>query len=71
VARKPLGQILKDLGVLSEFDIQETLRLQKEKGTSFIFITHDLAVARHMSDEILVMKDGRVNISAGPLGAVL
>ena len=29
---KPLGQILKSLNLVSEFDIQEALRVQKEKG---------------------------------------
>src|SRR5262245_57518030 len=29
---KPIGQIVKQLGLLSEFDIQEGLRAQKEKG---------------------------------------
>jgi type IV pilus assembly protein PilB len=29
---KPLGQILKEFGVVSEFDIQQGLRQQKEKG---------------------------------------
>lgn len=29
---KPLGQILKNLGFVKEFDIQENLRMQKEKG---------------------------------------
>lgn len=29
---KPLGQILKSLGFVKEFDIQENLRVQKEKG---------------------------------------
>ncbi|MEM7166173.1 MAG: ATPase, T2SS/T4P/T4SS family [Planctomycetota bacterium] len=32
IASKPLGQVLKEMGRISEFDIQEALRLQKEKG---------------------------------------
>jgi type IV pilus assembly protein PilB len=32
VVTKPLGQILKSLGFVKEFDIQENLRVQKEKG---------------------------------------
>jgi ABC-type oligopeptide transport system ATPase subunit len=36
------------------------LRIQKERKVSYLFITHDLRVARHISDEILVMKDGEV-----------
>ncbi|MFB9073760.1 dipeptide ABC transporter ATP-binding protein [Citricoccus parietis] len=38
------------LDLLSE--LQETL------GTTYLFISHDLGVIHHMSDEILVMKDG-------------
>lgn len=36
------------------------LKMQKEKGVSYIFISHDIRVVRHMSDEILVLKDGSV-----------
>jgi peptide/nickel transport system ATP-binding protein len=34
--------------------------LQDELGVSYLFISHDLGVIHHMSDRILVMKDGRV-----------
>jgi microcin C transport system ATP-binding protein len=35
-------------------------RLQKNYGTSYVFISHDLAVVRAVSHRIMVMKDGRV-----------
>ena len=38
------------LDVLSE--------LQNRLGVSYLFISHDLGVVRHMSDKVLVMKDG-------------
>lgn len=35
-------------------------RLQADRGLSYLFISHDLGVIRHMSDRIAVMKDGRI-----------
>jgi peptide/nickel transport system ATP-binding protein len=34
--------------------------LQDEFGLAYVFISHDLAVVRFISDEVLVMKDGHV-----------
>lgn len=34
--------------------------LQREEGLGVLYITHDLATARHFSDEILVLNHGRV-----------
>jgi peptide/nickel transport system ATP-binding protein len=34
--------------------------LQDELALAYVFISHDLAVVRFMSDEVLVMKDGAV-----------
>ena len=35
-------------------------QLQDDLGLSYMFITHDLATVRAISDEVVVMKDGRV-----------
>ena len=36
------------------------LRLQKEHGLTYVFVSHDMAVVRKICDRVLVMKDGRV-----------
>jgi peptide/nickel transport system ATP-binding protein len=35
-------------------------KLQRERGLTFIFITHDLAVVKHFSDDIVVMYLGEI-----------
>ena len=45
-------------------------RLQKEKGLSYLLITHDVDVIRAMAHEVLVMKDGEV-LESGSVGQVL
>ena len=36
------------------------LKLQRETGLSYLFISHDHRVVRHMSDRILTMKNGKI-----------
>jgi oligopeptide transport system ATP-binding protein len=51
-------------------EIVELLReLQKAHGLAYMFISHDLAVVRALSDEIMVMKNGKV-VERGPVEAI-
>jgi microcin C transport system ATP-binding protein len=45
-------------------------RLQREKGLSYLLITHDVDVIRAMAHDVLVMKDGDI-LEAGPVAQVL
>ncbi|GAA3726494.1 peptide/nickel transport system ATP-binding protein [Spinactinospora alkalitolerans] len=45
-------------------------RLQREDDLAVLYITHDLATARHFSDDILVMHRGRV-VERGPADDVI
>jgi peptide/nickel transport system ATP-binding protein len=45
-------------------------RLQREENLGVLYITHDLATARHFSDEILVMYRGNV-VERGPSDEVI
>jgi microcin C transport system ATP-binding protein len=45
-------------------------RLQREKGLSYLLITHDVDVIRAMAHDVLVMKDGQV-LEAGSVEEVL
>jgi ABC-type glutathione transport system ATPase component len=44
--------------------------LQREHGLGVLYITHDLATARHFSDEVLVLNQGRV-VERGPADDVI
>jgi oligopeptide transport system ATP-binding protein len=48
-------------------EVVELLReLQRAHGLAYLFISHDLAVVRALSDEIVVMKSGKV-VERGPV----
>ncbi len=50
--------------------LQLLQKLQRERGLSYLLITHDVDVIRAMAHEVMVMKDGEV-LEIGPLDQVL
>lgn len=46
-----------DLSVRSQI-INLLLKLQKEMGLSYIFVSHNLSIIRHISDKIMVLQHG-------------
>ena len=58
-----------DVSVRAEV-INLLTRLQGELALSYVFISHDLGMVRHVSDTICVMYLGKV-VESGPYGAVL
>jgi microcin C transport system ATP-binding protein len=50
--------------------LQLLQRLQRERGLSYLLITHDVAVIRAMAHQIMVMKSGEI-LESGPAAQVL
>jgi peptide/nickel transport system ATP-binding protein len=46
------------------------LRLKEERGIAILYVTHDLASARYVADEIMVMYAGQI-VEQGPMEQVL
>jgi peptide/nickel transport system ATP-binding protein len=56
-----LDEAVSALDVTIQAQILDLLvALQLSSGVSYLFISHDLGVIGHLSDRVLVMKDGRV-----------
>ena len=56
--------------IVQEGILRLLMRLQEDKGISYLFITHDIATVSAISDEIVVMNQGRV-VEQGPKDDVL
>ena len=50
--------------------LQLLQRLQRERGLSYLLITHDVDVIRAMAHQVMVLKDGVV-LEAGPLAQIM
>ncbi|WP_432752226.1 ABC transporter ATP-binding protein [Streptomyces sp. JL2001] len=66
-----LDEAVAALDVSIQAQILELLgTIRRESGIGYLFVTHDLAVVRHIADEVLVLRSGRV-VESGPVSRVL
>ena len=60
---EPLGALDLKLRIQMQLELK---RIQREVGTTFIYVTHDQGEALTMSDRIAVMNNGRIDQLATP-----
>ncbi|MFF2507768.1 ABC transporter ATP-binding protein [Streptomyces sp. NPDC058067] len=66
-----LDEAVAALDVSIQAQILELLAtIRRDTGISYLFVTHDLAVVRHIADEVLVLHSGRV-VETGSTSQVL
>ncbi|WP_137297859.1 ATP-binding cassette domain-containing protein [Psychromonas sp. SP041] len=63
-------EILTTLDISLRFKIVNLLlKIQREKGTSYIFVAHNMHLVKHMSDQIMVLHQGKI-IEKGPTATI-
>ncbi|GEB57484.1 ABC transporter ATP-binding protein [Streptomyces gardneri] len=66
-----LDEAVAALDVSIQAQILELLAtIRRDSGIGYLFVTHDLAVVRHIADEVMVLKSGQV-VEAGSTSRVL
>ncbi|MFF8913035.1 ATP-binding cassette domain-containing protein [Streptomyces sp. NPDC015032] len=66
-----LDEAVAALDVSTQAQVLELLdTIRREVGIGFLFVTHDLAVVRHITDEVMVLGEGQV-VEAGPTAEIL
>lgn len=66
IADEPVSAL--DVSVQSQI-LKLLQAVQKERKTSFVFISHDLRVISHLADDVLVMHKGKV-VESGPTAKI-
>ena len=67
IADEPVSML--DVSIRAEI-LELMKEIQKNNEISMIYITHDLATAKHFADNIVILNSGRI-MEAGPINKVL
>jgi ABC-type glutathione transport system ATPase component len=75
LATEPRGLILDESVAALDVSIQAQILnlladIREQTGVAYVFVSHDLAVVRHVTDEVIVMRGGQI-VERGETGSVL